>query len=298
MSMFHRARIPRRKLLLIGLLIALVAFYIGLPAARVVDMLHPTRLKAQFTPADRGLNYEDVTFTSTDGIRLIGWYIPARNHAAVILCHGYSNNRSQLLDQAAVLAQQGFGVLLYDMRAHGDSEGALFTRGWLEVNDLLGAVAYIQRRSDVDPNRIGVYGFSIGGQVAIRAAAQTDTIKAVIADGASTSNFRDEPPRVSVKEWIDYPGNWLYYIMLSWFSGVPTPPAVLDVIATISPRPLLLIATGQGLEQRQIRRYYDAAHEPKALWEIPETGHGGGFAAHPQEYADRMTAFYKDALLR
>jgi fermentation-respiration switch protein FrsA (DUF1100 family) len=298
MPTLRLVRVPRRKWLFIVLLIALVGFYIGLPAMRVAEILHPTRIKAQITPADRGLNYEDVTFTSTDGIRLVGWYIPAQNRAAVILCHGYISNRSQLLDQAAVLARQGFGVLLYDMRAHGNSGGNLFTRGWLEVNDLLGAVAYVQSRPNVDPNRIGVYGFSIGGQVAIRAAAQTDKIKAVIADGASTNNFLDEPPRVSVKEWIDYPGNWMYYVMLSWFSGVPTPPAVLDVIPTIAPRPLLLISTGQGLEQRQLRRYYDAAREPKALWEIPEAEHGGGFAVRPQQYAERMIAFFKDALLR
>ncbi|MFB0535557.1 MAG: hypothetical protein ACETWR_11305, partial [Anaerolineae bacterium] len=65
------------------------------------------------TPAERGLSFEPVTFTSTDGLRLAGWYIPSRNGATIILCHGLGTNRADMLPQAVLLAEHGYGSLLF-----------------------------------------------------------------------------------------------------------------------------------------------------------------------------------------
>src|SRR5215813_1467388 len=109
-----------RRLAIAVVLLSILAFYVGVPLVRVLRVLHPPRSFPVETPASRGLAYEDVTFPSTDGIKLSGWYIPSHNRAAVILTHGLTSNRGGVLDQAEVLAKAGFGVLLYDLRAHGN----------------------------------------------------------------------------------------------------------------------------------------------------------------------------------
>jgi pimeloyl-ACP methyl ester carboxylesterase len=286
-----------KRLIPLLLLIGVVGYYLVLPFVRAFIALHPARTYPYMTPDGRGLAYENVTFASLDNIQLVGWYIPSKNRAAVILTHGFGANRGQLLGQAEALARAGFGVLLYDCRAHGDSKGDTATRGWLEVNDLLGALAYVETRSDVDPERIGAFGLSVGGQVTIRVAATTNRIKAVATEGTPTATFADEVPRSGLIEWLRFPSTWMGYQTLHLLSGVSPPPAVVEVIGKIAPRPLLLISTGQEFEQRRMRLYYGVASQPKTLWEIPETHHGGGFEARLKEYGEKLVKFFSEALL-
>ncbi len=294
-----KRRLLRRLLRVLRsvLIAALIAFFIGIPVVRAIDAVHPARVQVCCeTPADWGFQFENVTFPSRDGVFLSGWYIPSQNGGTIILTHGYGSNRLGLADQAKVLAQHGFGVLMYDMRGHGDSAVAPSTRGWLEVNDVLGALDYLKQRPGVDSTRIGAFGFSIGGQATLRAAALAVEIKAVVADGASTATFSDEPPPTDVKSWINYPTAWVFYHTLGVITGVAEPQSVFEAVQRIAPRPLLLISTGQSTERDVERHYFAAAQEPKTLWEIPETGHGGGFAARPQEYSDRLVSFFQNGL--
>ena len=97
------------------------------------------------TPAALGLRYEEVAFRSVgDGLRLRGWFVPGeKRRGIVVLCHGYPGNRADLLPQAAFLRRAGFGVLLFDFRALGRSEGDICSIGWREVNDAHGAVRHV-----------------------------------------------------------------------------------------------------------------------------------------------------------
>jgi hypothetical protein len=69
------------------------------------------------------------------------------------------------------------------------------------------------------------------------------------------------------------------------------------LIGEISPRPLLLISTGDDFERSVARGYYGAAGDPKELLEIPEAGHGGGLDARPEVYRERVGALFERALL-
>jgi pimeloyl-ACP methyl ester carboxylesterase len=201
------------------------------------------------------------------------------------------------VEHAEILAHSGYGVLLYDLRGSGKSEGDIRTFGWLDVDDVAAALTFLQNRDDLDPQRIGMMGFSLGGQIALRAAVQMDEIRAVVADGPSLANYRDTPPPVSLFDWVLRVDNWLILKFLEWRTGTPAPPAVVEVIADIAPRPILLISTGQDIEQRMARYYYEQAGYPKTLWEIPETDHGGGLAARPDEYKERIVLFFDKVLL-
>jgi len=121
------------------------------------------------TPADRGMKYEEVAFTTADGVKLSGWHVPSSNRAAVVLLHGASSTRSSVLAQAAVLARRGYGVLLFDARGHGRSGG----------------------RANVDPGRIGAVGMSMGGEQVIGAIAEDERIRAVVAEGATNRVLED-----------------------------------------------------------------------------------------------------------
>jgi len=277
--------------LLAGLLFA---WCVALPLDRANAMTHPPRLAVCcVTPGDRGIVYEDVTFTTADGVALSGWYIPSRNRAAVMVLHGLSGNRLSRLDAAMTLAEQGYGVLVFDLRAHGASGGDTVSFG---AQDALAALAFLQQRAGVDPNRIGALGLSLGAVVITNAAAQTDGISAVVLEGLGQGAFEDFPPPDDVREVLMTPYRWVVYQTLIWRRVSPAP--MVDVIGDLSPRPILLISgAGGSLERRSVRRYYAAAGEPKTLWEIPEADHAGTWLARPDEFADKIVAFFDQALL-
>src|SRR5262245_38646521 len=116
-----------RNLLLrfcIGLVIAL---YVAVPIGLAYAYSHPKRYPVCcFTPVDLGLTYEAVIFPASDGVKLSGWYVPSKNRAAVIAVHANDGNRTGVIYHANVLAQRGYGVLLFDVRGFGESEGSIF----------------------------------------------------------------------------------------------------------------------------------------------------------------------------
>jgi alpha-beta hydrolase superfamily lysophospholipase len=125
------------------------------------------------TPVDYGLNYQEISFTTSDGLTLQGWYIPSANGAAVILTHHMASNRVGVLETAYMLARNGYGVLLFDLRAHGESQGEVLPFGGAEAEDIVAAAAYLQSREDIDPDgqEYGLYRTQQLDQPVIQRAA-------------------------------------------------------------------------------------------------------------------------------
>jgi pimeloyl-ACP methyl ester carboxylesterase len=250
------------------------------------------------TPADRGLAYENVTLTTGDGLSLKGWYLPSHNRAAIILLHGYGGNRLEVLNRAALLTKHGYGVLLYDERASGESGGDQRTFGWLDVNDVPLALRHLQCRSEIDPQRIGILGFSIGGQIALRAAAQSDQITAVIAEEPGFARISDVPDIPTLEDKLYVVAFWLSENWVALRTGVPIPEGVLPALPRIMPRPILFIATGQDYGRTLVKYFFDQAGEPKQWWEVPETTHGGSPQARSAEYEITIVDFLDRALMK
>ncbi|MBX3064149.1 MAG: alpha/beta fold hydrolase, partial [Anaerolineae bacterium] len=119
-------------------------------------------------PTNYNISYQDISFLSRDGIRLRGWWLPtASDHAlgTIILCAGQDGSMEGDTVQVVALHHAGFNVLMFDWRGHGRSDGDMVTMGALEVNDLLGALDYLDEQRGI--NRVGVLGFSMGGAVAL-----------------------------------------------------------------------------------------------------------------------------------
>jgi len=270
--------------------------YAGHPYYLSRGSAHPKRLAVCcVTPTDYGLAYENVSFTTSDGLTLRGWYVPSTNGAAVILSHPLASNRVAALRVGVMLARHGYGVLMFDLRAHGESEGEVLPFGGDEAEDVVGAATYLQAREDVNADRIGAMGLSLGAQVSIFGAARSEAIKAVVADGPCCTTFEDWPRAQSPGDWLYVPYDLVFFRMLRWHTGVSRPMSVQEAVAKVAPRPLLLV--GGGSEQRMLEHHYRAAREPKTLWIIPEAGHIGGPSARPEEYEDRIVGFFDQALL-
>jgi len=277
-----------------------ILLYFGLILRNVYRSLNPVRTPVFSNPfTQMGADYEDVVFNSRDGWPLSGWFIPSQRGPTVILTHGLGGNRLDLMPAASLLIENGFGVLMYDMRAHGRSTGNMGTWGWLEVNDLNGAVDYLLERQDVLPDQIGALGFSLGGQVTIRAAAENSSIQAVIAEDPSPAVLADHPfPRgFSLRKLINLPGIWLIYHLEKAASGLQEPPGILASIGMISPRPLLLVSSGEGRAADLMHTFFNHAGEPKDFWQVPEAGHGWISIRRPDEYQQQLCGFFQRYLI-
>ena len=296
---------PRRgcrywfKLLIVGLIGGLLIGYVAyvIMAAEMYAQPAQTSLGG-VTPGEKGLVYEDVTLITSDGITLKGWYLPSHNGAALIMLHGYGGSRLEMLQRAALLAKHGYGVLLYDERASGESAGDKRTFGWLDVNDVPLALGYLRSRSEIDPQRIGILGFSIGGQIALRAAAQSDQIKVVIAEEPGFARISDVPDIPTLEDKFYVVSYWLGERWLSLRTGIPIPEGVLDGLPRIAPRPILFIATGQDYGRTLVKYFFDRAGEPKQWWEVPEATHGGSPLVRPAEYETTIIDFLDRTLAK
>jgi dipeptidyl aminopeptidase/acylaminoacyl peptidase len=259
-------------------------------------ILYPPRMTITQTPEDYGIaDYRDVTFTASDGITLRGWYIPSENGAAIILAHGHANNRQPLLPEAAFLAEQGYGVLLFDFRGHGESDRAAVTLGDHERRDLRAALDFVAAQPDVDPNRIGGLGFSMGAATLAQVAAEDDRFRAVVIEGSYAS--LDEV----IKDRIHLPGalrDPLMQIVEMRQDGDIDDARPVDDLCDISPRPALLIYGDQDdvLPPGTQKKMFAAVCAGTETWLLPGVGHVFFKEHQTPEYEARIVAFFEQGL--
>jgi acetyl esterase/lipase len=244
-----------------------------------------------------------VTTPTTDGVILQGWYVPSRNGAAIITLHGYNRNRVDLLPYAEALAEHGYGVLMLDLRAHGESSGEVFPFADPSP-DVKAAIAYLRNRPEVDPERIGALGRSVGGHAIIRAAAEDEAIKALLVDGVNMNTLDDllliSPSETSISGpffWLAAPGYWVYDRMKELMSGGIPLESNRVLVSHVAPRPIFFVSAGRDEERGLNRRYYLLAGPNAQLWELPNTEHCAGIHTHATEYKQRMLDFFDANLL-
>jgi uncharacterized protein len=278
-------------------LAALLFFYLIAPLTVAVYATRvPVTPLSGRTPADMELSYRDVTMTTRDGIGLSGWYLPSRNGAAVVVLHGSGSNRSNMIDHVAVLARHRYGVLAIDARGHGESGGEAMDLGWSGALDLDAAVSFLGQQPDVDPDRIGVLGLSMGGVGALTGAAADPRIRAVVSEGAVVGTLADASSR-GPGGWLSLPFFWVRHVAADLMSAAEPPVALEEAMAGIAPRPVLLISGKGGAETDLNRRFEAVAPASTELWELPDTPHTHAIWTHREEWARRVLGFLNGALL-
>jgi fermentation-respiration switch protein FrsA (DUF1100 family) len=290
--------------LVIGLLLVAAGAVLRVTKSEAHDLITApmdTRELPEKTPANYNMPFEDVSVKSVDGLKLVGWSVPSKNGAVVILQHGYKSTREEMLNEAEMLYRHGYGVLLTTVRAHDHSEGEMITFGMREVRDMDAWYQYLLTRTDLDPERIGMLGNSFGGMLVIEYAAQNENIKAVVADSAFSS--LNDTVSTSVTYFTDLPAFPFAPLIIYWAER-ETGFKLEDIDATkwvaqISPRPVFLMQGGAdvAISANSGQRLYDAAGEPKELWFEPDLGHVDFDSKRADEFERRVVEFFDHYLL-
>jgi hypothetical protein len=275
--------------LLLGVAWVVGVYFVLFPLSLSYGFTHVARVA---TPhGNLGAPYETVSFASSDGLELDGWLVSSRNGAVVIVYPGKKGTQNH----ARMLVRHGYGVLVFDRRGEGTSEGDPNALGWGFDDDLKGALAYLRSRG-VDPDRIGGLGLSVGGEALLQTAAETTAVKAVVSEGAGARSVREDTVHVSASKLPEI-----------WFSGVMTagtalfsnrlpPPNLKSLAGRIARTPVFFIyaTKGAGGEDNN-PDYYAAARGPKQIWKI-DTSHTHGLTARPVEYERRVVGFFDRTL--
>ena len=244
------------------------------------------------SPEQLGLKYEDVYFPASDGTRLHAWLLPAEGkaHGTILFLHGNAENISTHIMSVRWLPAQGFNVFLLDYRGYGASEGEPSVEGVQE--DVNAAMRTLLSRPDVNPDRLVVFGQSLGGSIAVYNVAHSpyrQHIRALAVESAFTS-YRAIAREKLAAFWLTWP---LQY-PLSWTVSDAYSPS--DAVADVSPIPLLVIHGDRDaiVPLHHGQRLYELAREPKQLWVVSGGGHIQAF--QHQTYRDRFVAYLTEVL--
>lgn len=280
-----------RNLLLFTFSLLIPAFLAGLAYFSyqgATTFLHPPRFQrpAEENPARYGIAYQDIHLLTEDGLKLSAWYTPADNGAVILVAHGYGSARSA--EVHALFARHGYGVVSWDARAHGESEGALCTWGYYEARDVEAALDFALAQDNVE--HIGAFGQSMGAATVLKAAAYRTDIEAVAVDSTfpAIEEMVDRVvPFVLMRPFIRF------FVEQETGLSVRAARPVED-IPRISPRPVFIL---QGEADTVIppdsaQRLYTAAGEPRVLWIGEGAGHVGLYQAMPGEYEKRVIEFF------
>ena len=294
---------------------ALAGAYFGFSALMARGLTRVQRVRPQDTPESVGLEYESVEFPSrNDGLSLAGWLIPPRVDGVqqfprdfgesrwLAIVHGHSSNRAGpatgTLGLMRGLIDHGYGVLAFDLRGCGDSEGTTSSVGYFEQMDLLGALDFLVSRG-ADRRRLGVLGVSLGAVVALLVCAWPGTAAAVVADSAFADLQMIMAEGASGRRRtlrLFGPGvRWMSRLLYGIDVAGVSPASALAGSDTrafiihgerdqrVPPFHATLLARAGSLPARDV-------------WIVPGSGHADAYRTHREEYVARVTAFFDAAL--
>lgn len=278
-------------------LIASIAFFAGLPVVRVVKdeyrLTRPVRAAVENLPYDA----QEIEFETPDGLTLSGSYVTSKNGATIVMLHGSEANRTQLAPLGKLLVDHGYGILSYDTRSHGESEGDIVGYGEDEVLDVQGALNFLDSQ-EVDRSKIGGYGFSFGAFILARAAAHEKRLKSLVLASVYTSanDIAYDYSGGGVRGFIGGQVRMLTAEALGLSTyGV----GILDTIPYISPRPLLLLAGGKDaiVPVERVKQVFASAGEPKNLEIFPDAGHGDYVEKNKERFERVVLDHFQKTLL-
>lgn len=273
--------------------IAILVINISLASEFINSLIFPACQHPQSLPAYN--QPEEYWLETQDGVSIRIWYYPSKNGAAILTFGGLTGSLGDKIPPVQFLLQEGYGILQVDTRACAIPPAPV-TLGADELYEAESALYFLLDRPEVDPNRIGVMGFSMGGATAIRLAARHTEVNALVRDGgySNLETLLTPPGKVSPLQKLFQSTVYLYF---NWRTGVdPWSISPIEDLPEISPRPVFLIygegELGPGLEQ------FESPGESKELWIVPGGAHGQNHVAQPGEYQFRVLNFFEKALLK
>jgi len=281
------------------LLVTLALGYIGAGLLVVLWMTAPRRKQPEATPVSVGLGYKEVELQSTDGVRLSAWWVPAEDSSrAAIFIPGWGGYKFEehLLQTVSVYHDTGYGVLMLDLRAQGESGGARRTLGYREVRDVRGALAWLHKQG-YEAENIVLHGWSMGGATALRTAPGTG-VAAVVEE----AGYADLPLLLKGKipEFVRFGGLLRPAILLAGrifpdFGPWEVVPKKEAAKLSDEGVPLLIIhSTADDIVPFEQARILAAAYPEARFWKLEGYEHVEAYE-HP-EYALRLREFLEESL--
>ena len=297
----------------LGIFVALIAV---ISWTMVSQAVVAERAPVETTPSEYGMAYEDIEFSprmpeeraEENPITLRGWWIPrsdgtTRPEPTIIVVHGIDSNRARdpelYMPLIRDLHERGFSLLMFDLRAHGESDGEVMSAGYYERYDVLGAMDVVEDSYGIPAERIGVLGFSMGGVAALLGATEEPRLRALVVDSAF-ANIDDlfaveVADRTPFPEWtvnIVKPGMEIvarvrYGIRLSALK----PEEFVDEIDF----PLLFTHAEDDdriAADHSERIAAASTHPGTRLQSFPSGGHSAAFSDHAEEYLDAVTGYF------
>lgn len=248
------------------------------------------------------LHPEHITFTSGDGLKISGAYMHGRNDVTIILLHGYGRSKEQMLPQASFLNKVGFNILMFDFRASGESEGKYITFGQKEQMDLVGAMEYLKNRTDVNMERIGLFGFSMGGAVALMKSGEIPEIRAIVIS-STYARFKSviwQNFQLYFKGIPFFPLGYFVLWIIKFRTGIYYPRInPIKYLRGLHERPLMVI---HGAHDRRVpledaMEFQKKAPWIKEFWLVRDADHEDVYSITKREYEDKVTSFFTKYLL-
>lgn len=264
-------------------------------------VMHPPAMSPMWVfPEQFGLPYEKVKFKTPDGLELTGWFVPSPNgdKRTILMCHGWGDNKGELLKQTYFLNETaGFNLFYFDFRSHGESEGEMTTIGGLETIDFGAAVAWLRKHKPDFADRVGVFGLSMGAAVTVAALPEHPDIRCAVVE----SPYSDYQGVVTRWTWNNLKVPRFPLILIAmWILRLRVGDPMIDsfnpveAAGRIAPRPLFVIGGEKDdlMPVYDVRRVFEAAREPKQLWIVPGAYHAKCREAAGIEFDTRVAGFF------
>lgn len=265
--------------MLISVAVVLFIAYWGL--GTILYFMQPAFLyssvrEVPYTPDELGLDFENVVFESSDGLRLSGWYIPVKDSRfTVLFCHGNGGNMMHCLDSINIFYNLGLSCFIFDYRGYGSSQGKPTEEG--TYLDVQAAYKWLTEQKKIPAKDIILFGRSLGGSIAAKLAGTVEAA-ALIVESSFTS-------------YVDIGREFYPYMPVQWFARFSY--RTIDYIRGVH-CPVMIIHSRNdevvpfefGLE------LYEAANEPKEFTEIFGS-HNDGFLVSGENYKQAWTKWLK-----
>lgn len=241
---------------------------------------HPEPWQDRDWRGQSGLPLEDVWFPSADGTKLFGWYVENAAASAVILwCHGNAGNVINRLDNLRELYRLGLSVFLFDYRGYGRSQGKPSEEGL--YRDALGAYDYLTRTRMIRPERIVIFGRSLGAAVAADVASRKPAAGLIL-----------ESPFPSIEAVAKY-----YYggLPVHWLLGSDF--RLIDRLAELSLPKLIIHGDRDDIIPLELgQQVFEKALPPKSFYVIKGADHNNTYQVGGSSYFQQWIEFVRAAL--
>ena len=279
-------------ILKIGIIIGIILVFIFIfSLLQFLISIHPPKFYDYKTPKDFNIEYEDISFITSDNVKIKGWLIKSdKADGTVIIGHGYPFDKGNILPVAKFLYPD-YNLLFYDHRYFGESEGRITTVGLKEVEDVKSAIKFVKEKFGKD-EPIALYGFSLSASAMLMT---NQKVNAIIADSAY-SNLEDMVEQIySIFGPFKFPFVKITEMLSKIFFGKYLYEVSPESVIRNSTIPILVIH-GEKDSQISVENAYalKKSNPNIELWIVKGADHGYSYAINPNEYKNRIKLFLKN----